>query len=37
LRNKYGKDFAPGSRSDMRLDTLRHKKGGSHTKAVKGK
>jgi uncharacterized protein (DUF4415 family) len=37
LRNKYGKDFAPGSRSDTRLDKLRHRKGGSHTKAVKGK
>jgi hypothetical protein len=37
LRGNYGKDFAPGSRSDMRLDTLRHRKGGSRTKAVKGK
>lgn len=22
LRQKYGEDFAPGTRSDMRLDTL---------------
>jgi uncharacterized protein (DUF4415 family) len=36
-RGNYGKDFAPGARSDMRRDTLRHKKGGSHAKAVKGK
>jgi uncharacterized protein (DUF4415 family) len=28
---------APGVRRDMRLDTLRHKTGSSHTKAVKGK
>jgi hypothetical protein len=37
LRNTYGKDFAPSVRSDMRLDTLRRKKGGSHAKAVKEK
>jgi uncharacterized protein (DUF4415 family) len=37
LRNKYRKDFAPGVRSDMRSDTLRPRKAGSHTKAVKGK
>jgi uncharacterized protein (DUF4415 family) len=29
--------FAPGTRSDLRLGTLRHKKSGSHTRAVKGK
>jgi uncharacterized protein (DUF4415 family) len=37
LRSNYGKDFAQGVRSDMRLDTPRHKKGGSRTKAVKRK
>jgi len=37
LRNTYGKDFAPDVRGDLRLGTLRHKKVGSHTKAVKGK
>ena len=27
LRQKYGPDFAPGVRSDMRLDTLRERVG----------
>jgi len=37
LRNTYGKDFAPGIRRDMRVDTLRPGKAGSRTKAGKGK
>jgi len=38
LRKMYGSDFAPGVRSDMRLDTLREIKGGtSLSKIVKGK
>jgi uncharacterized protein (DUF4415 family) len=37
LRNTYGKDFAPGTRSNVRSDTLRPRKAGSRTKAVKGK
>lgn len=28
LRETYGEDFAPGVRSDMRLDTLRDRTGG---------
>ena len=28
LRKTYGPDFAPGVRSDTRLDTLRERKGG---------
>ena len=28
LRKTYGNDFAPGVRSDMRLDTLRDRNGG---------
>ena len=37
LRKIYGKDFAPGVRSDVRSDTLRSRKAGSRTKAGKGK
>jgi hypothetical protein len=37
LRKTYGPDFAPGARSDMRLDTLREREGGSLTKITKGK
>ncbi|WP_316395715.1 hypothetical protein [Bradyrhizobium sp. 33ap4] len=38
LRKTYGADFAPGVRSDMRLDTLRDRMGGaSLSKIVKGK
>jgi uncharacterized protein (DUF4415 family) len=37
LRNKYGKDVGPGVRRDVRSDALRSRKGGSHTKVVKGK
>jgi hypothetical protein len=29
LRKTYGADFAPGVRSDMRLDTLRERMGGA--------
>jgi hypothetical protein len=29
LRKTYGPDFAPGVRSDMRLDTLRERMGGA--------
>lgn len=37
LRKSYGPDFAPGVRSDMRLDTLRERMGGaSLSKIVKG-
>lgn len=37
LRKTYGPDFAPGVRSDMRLDTLRERLGGaSLSKIVKG-
>jgi len=37
LRKTYGPDFAPGARSDMRLDTLRERLGGaSLSKIVKG-
>jgi hypothetical protein len=36
LRKTYGDDFAPGFRSDMRLDTLRDRVGGeSLSKIVK--
>jgi hypothetical protein len=37
LRKTYGPDFAPGVRSDMRLDTLRDRMGASLSKIVKGK
>lgn len=37
LRKTYGPDFAPGVRSDMRLDTLRQRVGGSLSKILKGK
>jgi hypothetical protein len=37
LRKTYGDDFAPGVRSDMRLDTLRDRMGGSLSKIIKGK
>lgn len=38
LRKTYGSDFAPGVRSDMRLDTLRERMGGaSLSKIVKSK
>jgi hypothetical protein len=37
LRKTYGPDFAPGVRSDMRLDTLRDRMGGSLSKIIKGK
>lgn len=37
LRKTYGPDFAPGVRSDMRLDTLRERMGGSLSKIVKEK
>lgn len=37
LRRTYGPDFAPGVRSDMRLDTLRDRMGGaSLSKIIKG-
>lgn len=37
LRKIYGDDFAPGVRSDTRLDTLRKRAGGeSLSKIVKG-
>ena len=37
LRKTYGPDFAPGVRSDMRLDTLRDRMGGaSLSKILKG-
>jgi len=29
LREEYGEDFAPGTRSDMRLDTLLDQEGAS--------
>ena len=35
LRKTYGPDFAPGARSDMRLDTLRNRTGESLTKMLK--
>jgi hypothetical protein len=38
LREIYGPDFAPGVRSDMRLDTLRQRDGGkSLSKIIKRK
>ena len=38
LRETYGPDFAPGVRSDTRLDTLRQRAGGaSLSKLLKGK
>jgi hypothetical protein len=37
LRKTYGSDFAPGVRSDMRLDTLRDRTGSSLSKIIKGK
>jgi hypothetical protein len=37
LRKTYGPDFAPGVRSDARLDTLRDRMGGSLSKILKGK
>jgi hypothetical protein len=37
LRRTYGPDFAPGVRSDMRLDTLRDRAGSSLSKILKGK
>jgi hypothetical protein len=37
LRKTYGPDFAPGVRSDTRLDTLRDRMGGSLSKIIKGK
>ena len=37
LRRTYGPNFAPGVRSDARLDTLRRRvSGGSLSKIVKG-
>jgi hypothetical protein len=36
LRKTYGPDFAPGVRSDMRLDTLRERMGASLSKILKG-
>lgn len=35
LRDTYGPDFAPGFRSDMRLDTLRDRTGKSLTELVR--
>jgi hypothetical protein len=38
LRRMYGPDFAPGARSDARLDTLRKRVGGrSLSKLLKGR
>jgi hypothetical protein len=37
LRKTYGRDFSPGARSDMRLDTLRERTGASLSKIIKGK
>lgn len=38
LRETYGPDFAPGVRSDTRLDTLRQRaEGASLSKLLKGK
>jgi hypothetical protein len=37
LRKTYGPEFAPGARSDMRLDTLRERMGASLSRIVKGK
>jgi hypothetical protein len=35
LRKTYGPDFAPGIRSDARLDTVRDRTGSSLSKLVK--
>jgi hypothetical protein len=35
LRKTYGPEFAPGVRSDVRLDTLRERIGGSLTRMLK--
>jgi len=35
LRKTYGPDFAPGVRSDTRLDTLRERAGDSLSQIVK--
>jgi hypothetical protein len=35
LRKTYGPEFAPGVRSDARLDTLRERTGGSLTRMLK--
>jgi hypothetical protein len=37
LRKTYGPDFAPGVRSDTRLDTLRDRTGKSLSKILKGR
>lgn len=37
LRKTYGPDFAPGVRSDTRLDTLRDRTGSSLSKILKGR
>jgi hypothetical protein len=37
LRKTYGPDFAPGVRSDMRLDTLRERESASLSAIVKEK
>jgi hypothetical protein len=34
LRKTYGPDFAPGVRSDMRLDTLRKRAGGKSLSGI---
>jgi hypothetical protein len=35
LRKTYGPEFAPGVRSDMRLDTLRERTGHSLSKTIR--
>lgn len=37
LRKTYGPEFAPGIRSDIRLDTLRERTGGSLTRMLKSR
>ena len=37
LRKTYGPEFAPGVRSDMRLDTLRDRTGDSLSRMLKRK
>jgi hypothetical protein len=37
LRKTYGPGFAPGVRSDMRLDTLREREGSSLSQILKNK
>jgi len=37
LRETYGPEFAPGVRSDMRLDTLRERTGQSLSEMLKDK